>query len=148
MFKPTSVRSPKVLELEGVYFRLLCFFLSQKKVSESDLDPQLKDLFKQLAGNVGWGKWELTVNQTVTQLWRWLLPLFKQSTEVSAFELVKLLNKLVSLRKYSRRLKASFQWLKSWNEENAVICLQVLTLKLVDSASRPVALWSVCWMYP
>lgn len=53
MFKPTSVRSPKVLELEGVYFRLLCFFLSQKKVSESDLDPQLKDLFKQLAGNVG-----------------------------------------------------------------------------------------------
>uniref|UniRef100_A0A3Q0RLA6 Uncharacterized protein n=1 Tax=Amphilophus citrinellus TaxID=61819 RepID=A0A3Q0RLA6_AMPCI len=42
-----------------------------KKLSESDLDPQLKDLFKQVAG---------------------------KNTEVSAFELVKLLNKVISLR--------------------------------------------------
>lgn len=28
-------------------------FLSQDKVSEKDVDPHLKQLFKQLAGNVG-----------------------------------------------------------------------------------------------
>ncbi|XP_030603936.1 calpain-2 catalytic subunit-like [Archocentrus centrarchus] len=45
--------------------------IKEKKLSESDLDPQLKDLFKEVAG---------------------------KNTEVSAFELVKLLNKVMSLR--------------------------------------------------
>lgn len=41
-----------------------------------------------------------------------------------------------------------FLWINSWSEKYVVIFLQGLTLKLMDSALRQVALWSVCWMYP
>ncbi len=41
----------------------LCLLLSQEEVSESDVDPHFKRLFKQIAGNVGRAAWELRVNE-------------------------------------------------------------------------------------
>uniref|UniRef100_A0A669EF41 Calpain-2 catalytic subunit n=1 Tax=Oreochromis niloticus TaxID=8128 RepID=A0A669EF41_ORENI len=58
-------------EKEAFFVFIFSVFLSQDKVSEKDVDPHLKQLFKQLAGN---------------------------NTEVSAFELIKILNNAVSQR--------------------------------------------------
>lgn len=49
-----SVKRPKM--------SLICVFLSQEEVSENDVDPDFKKLFKQIAGNVGGATWEQKLN--------------------------------------------------------------------------------------
>lgn len=41
-----------MVQIDQFVVFIFSVFLSQDKVSEKDVDPQLKQLFKQLAGNV------------------------------------------------------------------------------------------------
>ncbi|MEQ2302072.1 hypothetical protein AMECASPLE_002777 [Ameca splendens] len=79
--------------------------IEEEKVSEKDIDPHFKNIFKQVAGSVGsethmlplHGRFDLFHtpsggNQVI------ILNFSKQGMEISAFELVKILNNIVSQR--------------------------------------------------
>lgn len=78
----------------------------------------------------------------------------KQDSEVSVFELVKILNNVVSHREYIELLHILtrslfiFHRLKSWSQPCFVTFSQGLISGQMASALRRVALLSACWMYP
>lgn len=62
-FQNASNLESQFFRLSVVTWWLIGVFLTQEEVSESDVDPHFKQLFKQIAGNVGRGTWELTVKE-------------------------------------------------------------------------------------
>lgn len=73
-----------------------------------------------------------------------------QDCEISAFELQKILNKVVTKRKNRSILGHWFRFRFLFRCEQCLpVCLwQDLTSRLAASAPQHVATWSTCWTYP